>query len=112
MVDTVLDSIEELFFELDLKPEVFVLSKIHPLNLDHIIKSVQLTKKLYTVEEDSAFGGFGAEVTAQVCEALKEEFICARVASLPTAIASAKSLESEVLTNKNKIIKMIKDSLS
>ena len=112
MVDTVLDSIEEIFFELDLKPEIFVLSQIHPLNLEHIIKSVQLTKKLYTVEEDSAFAGFGAEVTAQVCEALKGEFVCARVASLPVAIASAKSLESEILTNKNQIIKMIKDSLS
>ena len=112
MVDTVLDSLEELFIELDIKAEVFVLTKIHPLNLSEVIKSVEETNKLYTVEESSPFAALGAEIVAQVLEKSKKPFISRRVASLPVPIASSKSLESEIITNKNRIIQTIKESLS
>ena len=57
MVDTVIESIEDIFLEFDLKPEVFVLTQIHPLNIDQIVKSVIDTKKLYVIEESSKFRG-------------------------------------------------------
>jgi len=111
MVDTVINSIEDLFLELDLKVEVFVLTKIYPLNLQEIIKSVEKTGKLYTIEEGSSFAGFGAEVIAQVSEFSKSSFISRRVSSLPVPIPSSKILEAEVITNKVRLIKIIKASL-
>jgi len=111
MVDTVIDTIEELFIEHDIKSEVFVLTKIHPLDLTEVIESVRESGRLYTIEEGSSFAGIGAEVIAQVTEALDKHFIARRVASLPVPIASSKTLESEVITNKNRLIKVIKDSL-
>ena len=111
MVDTVLNIIEDMFLDLDIKVEVFVLTKIHPLNLEDIVKSVEITGKLYTVEEDSAFAGLGAEIVAQVSESSNKPFIARRIASLPVPIASSRTLETEVITNKNRIIKIIKDSL-
>jgi len=111
MVDTVINSIEDLFLELDLKVEVFVLTKIHPLNLNEVVKSVENTGKLYSIEESSSFAGLGAEIIAQISESTNKAFISRRVTSLPVPIASSKTLESEVITNKKRIIAIIKDSL-
>jgi len=111
MVDTVIDSIEDIFLEFDLKPEVFVLTQIHPLNIDQVVKSVIDTKKLYVIEESSSFASLGAEIIAQIHEVINESFISKRVSSLPVPIASSKSLESEIITNKKRILDTIKGSL-
>jgi len=111
MVDTVIESIEDIFLEFDLKPEVFVLTQIHPLNIDQIVKSVIDTKKLYVIEESSSFASLGTEIIAQIHEAINESFISKRVSSLPVPIASSKTLESEIITNKKRILDTIKGSL-
>jgi 2-oxoisovalerate dehydrogenase E1 component len=112
MVDLVLDSIEDIFYELDLKPEIFVLSQIYPLELDVVLESVEVTHKLFTVEECSSFAGLGSEIVATVKERLSIDFIAKRIASLPVPIASSRSLESEILTNKKRIINTIKKAVS
>ena len=111
MVETVIDSISDIFLELDLKVEVFVLTQIHPLNISEIINSVQKTKKIYVVEESSPFASLGAEIISQIKENIDGNFIAKRIASLPVPIASSKTLESEIITNKKRILKTIKGSL-
>ncbi|MFZ2889362.1 dehydrogenase E1 component subunit alpha/beta [Sulfuricurvum sp.] len=111
MVDTVIDSLTDLFLELDIKAEVFILTQIHPLNIDEVVKSVHMTGKLYTIEEGSAFAGIGAEVIAHVSDTLSKPFISRRIASLPVPIASSKTLEAEIITNKKRILEIIKGSL-
>lgn len=111
MVDTVISTIEDLFLELDLKVEVFVLTQIHPLNIDEVVKSVENTGKLYSIEESSSFAGLGAEIIANILESTNKPFVSKRVNSLPVPIASSKTLEAEVITNKKRIIEIIKESL-
>ena len=111
ITSTVLKSIPELFFELDLIPEVFVISKIHPLELTDIAASVMHTKKVFVVEESSAFAGVGSEIIAYLKETINEYFIAKRISSLPIPIASSKTLEAKILTNKDRIVHTIKDAI-
>ena len=111
MVETLLNSVEDLFVDLDIKAEVFVLTKIHPLEIDAVVQSVEQTGKLYVIEEGSSFAGVGAELIANISESTNKPFISRRIGSLPVPIASSKSLEEKVITNKNTIVKIIKDSL-
>lgn len=111
MVETVLDSIEDIFMQCDLKPVVYVLSQIHPLNIDEVVRSVEKTGKLLTIEEGSSFAGLGSEIIATISEKIDKPFIAKRLASNPVPIASSKTLESSILVNKDKIIELVKESL-
>jgi len=112
MADTVLDCIKDLFLEIEIIPEIIVLSKINPVDYTHILESVSNTKKLYVVEEGSASFGIGSEIIASVREQLSDNFIARRIASLPVPIPSVRSLENEVLPGTNRIINSINESLS
>lgn len=110
MVDTVLDSIKPLFLELEVIPEIIVLSKINPIDYFHIIESVKKTKTLYVVEEGTAAFGIGSEIIATVREEIAGNFVARRVAALPVPIPSVKSLESAVLPSVDRVIKSIGES--
>jgi 2-oxoisovalerate dehydrogenase E1 component len=105
------DLVEELFVEHEVKPEIFVLTQIHPLKLDEVVKSVEITGRLFTIEEGSSFAGIGSEIVASIKEATTTQFMAKRIASLPVPIASSRTLEDEVLVNKESIMKMIKESI-
>ncbi len=112
MVEPVFESIEELFTELDLKVEVIVLTKIHPIDFKPIMDSVALTKKLFIVEEGSSFAGVGSEIIATVSEHKDEDIITRRISALPVPIPSAKQLEEWILPNSATVIKKIGEALS
>jgi 2-oxoisovalerate dehydrogenase E1 component len=111
MAEVALEALQPLFFELELKPEIIVLSKIHPIDYREILESVSRTKKLYVMEEGSAFAGLGAEIIASVQEQSKEKIIARRIAALPVPIPSVRSLEDKVLPNVESIIRIISESL-
>jgi 2-oxoisovalerate dehydrogenase E1 component len=112
MVEPVFESIKELFVELDLIPEIIVLAKISPIDFQPIMDSVALTKKLFTVEEGSAFAGVGSEIIATVSENTRDEIISRRISALPVPIPSARQLEESVLPSSATIIHKIGEALS
>ncbi len=57
-----------LLEELDISPEVIDLRSIKPLDWPTIEKSVRKTSRALVVYEDVEFGGFGAEVAAQIAD--------------------------------------------
>jgi len=109
--ESVLESIAPLFLEYGILPEIIVLTKIHPIDIDLILDSVKKTKRLYTVEEGSAFGGIGSEIIASVSESHSDTIICKRIASLPVPIPSVRSLEDKVLTNSKRIVKQVGETI-
>jgi len=111
MTDVVLESLDDLFFELDLKPEIFVLSQLHPLRIEDIVKSVEATGKLFTVEESSSFSALGSEIIATVAEKTEKKFVSKRISSLPVPIASSRSLELSIIPTKKRIVEMIRGAL-
>ncbi len=107
MSDIVLNCIEPLFFKYDLKAEVIILSKIKPVDYHEVIRSVNVTKLLYVVEEGSSSHGIGSEIITAVSEQLNGNIIARRIASLPLPIPSNKKLEDRVLVNEKRIIEVI-----
>ncbi len=107
MTDIVLDSVLPLFMQHDVKAQVFVFSKIYPLDAGVINDSVGKTRRLYIVEEGSPGAGWGSEVIARVAETVDVNFKAQRIAALPVPIPSAKSLEAKVLPGKQTILDTI-----
>jgi 2-oxoisovalerate dehydrogenase E1 component len=107
MADVVVNMLEDIFLETDLKPELIVLTKVSPLDRSAILQSVEKTKKLLIVEEGSAEGGIGSEVIASVVESMNEKIKAKRIAGMAVPIPSVKSLENIVLPDKTRIIKEI-----
>lgn len=107
MAEVIVNMLEDIFFEANLKPELIVLTKISPLDNSSILQSVNRTKKLLIVEEGSAEGGIGSEVIASVVELMNEKIMAKRIAGMGVPIPSVKSLENIVLPDKARIIKEI-----
>ena len=107
----VLNSINKIFAETELKPEIIVLSKINPIDYDAIINSVKKTGRLYVVEEGSSVGGVGSEIIAKISEIVDEKFICKKIGAIPVPIPAVKSLENIVLPNEQHIFSEIKKTI-
>ncbi|NQT30400.1 MAG: pyruvate dehydrogenase [Candidatus Saganbacteria bacterium] len=115
MVDLVLSSLPVIFEELELITEVYVLTQLSPLNpleLNIVRQAAEKTKKLFVVEEGSAFAGVGSEIITSVVEESSQAIKLGRVASLPLPIPSSPSLEKCVLPDVGTIIKTIKERLA
>jgi 2-oxoisovalerate dehydrogenase E1 component len=110
MADIIVQGIEQMIVDLDLKPEIIIPTCIHPISgMSLIMDSVRHTKKLCVAEEGSAVAGFGSEVIAAVSEALTVNFTAKRLSSLPVPIPSAKSLEKGVLLSLESILKSMEE---
>lgn len=101
------DCLEQVFIEADIKPEVLILSKISPIDYADIVDSVRVTGRLIVLEEGSITGGIGSEIIATVSGILGERLVCARIGALPVPIPAVKSLESQVLPNAASLIEAI-----
>ncbi len=53
-----------------IEPEVIDLATLHPMDMKTIMESVRKTGRAVIVEEDMLRGGIGAEISAQIAEAL------------------------------------------
>jgi pyruvate dehydrogenase E1 component beta subunit len=96
----VIDNIHGIFKKTDLIPEVIVLSQISPLNIGHILDSVNNTRRIVVIEEGGKEFGIGAEIIAQVVESASVEIIIARrIGALAVPVPSSQSLEDYVLPN-------------
>jgi len=96
----VVNSVYDIFMEVDLVPEIIILSKISPLDINPVLDSLNITKRLIVIEEGGKEFGIGAEIVAQVVDNMGSEIIFAkRVGALPVPIPSSESLEKYVLPN-------------
>tara|TARA_B100001123_G_scaffold365308_1_gene424214 strand:+ start:114 stop:2051 length:1938 start_codon:yes stop_codon:yes gene_type:complete len=111
MVQDCIDSIEIIFSEHEILPEILIISKIHPLDVSEIKFSVSKTGNLITVEEGSSAGGIGGEIIASLTETMGSSFKARRVSALPVPIPSVKSLEDLTLPSVNTIVKILGDML-
>jgi 2-oxoisovalerate dehydrogenase E1 component len=108
----VLDALHNIFQLTGLIPELIILSKISPLDINPILESVKITRRIITIEEGSKEFGIGAEIIAQTIESLGSQVILAkRIGAKPVPIPSARTTEDWVLPN-NRIIESILEELS
>ena len=107
MADTVLNSLEQLFIQTDLKCEVLIITQIHPIPIDVILESVQKSLNLITIEEGPSAGSVGSEIISSVIEKTSLQK-CLRISGLPVPIPSVKSLENKVIPDIERIVNEIK----
>lgn len=95
--------------ELGLSVEIIDLCTIVPLDIETVLASVEKTGKLLIVHEAPLFCGFGAEVAAQVSEKAFSylDAPIKRVGGKLLPVPYAKSLENEVLPQKEDVKKAI-----
>ena len=83
----------------DIDIDILDLRSLQPLDLDAIEKSVKRTGKVIVLQEDTPYGGIGAEVASFVAENCFEylDAPVKRVNSLATPIPFASALENQYL---------------
>ncbi|MFC1807234.1 dehydrogenase E1 component subunit alpha/beta [Candidatus Omnitrophota bacterium] len=102
MLEMVEASIQKVFDEFDIICEVICPLAIFPFNINPILKSVQTTQRLITVEEGPRFSAFGSEVIAQIIESgvgLKKAI---RIGN-DDIIPASRDLEDQILPNAESI---------
>ena len=98
----VFSQLDDIFLETEHIPEMIILSQISPIDINQILGSVSLTKKIIFIEEGGKDFGIGAEVISRVAEELGQKItLCARIAALSVPIPSARETEEYVLPNTN-----------
>lgn len=93
--------------------EVIDIRTINPLDEETIYNSVKKTNKVIVIYEDTYTLGFGAEIAARISDKCFQ-FLDApvkRIAAKDTHIPYSPILENEVLPNRDRIYKGIKDLL-
>ena len=103
----IFNSLDEIFLETELIPELIVLSKISPLDIKPILDSVRNTGRLIFIEEGGKSFGIGAELLALTFENLGSELkFASRIGALPVPIPSSRKAEQYVLPNFNIAIRI------
>lgn len=94
-------------------PEVIDIRTIAPLDTETIFNSVKKTGKAIVIHEDSLTAGFGAEIASRISDICFENLDgpVKRLGAADTPIAFHPILEKEILPNKEKIYKAVKDLL-
>ena len=104
------DAVQKAFFEEEYICEVICPSLINPINIIPILESVKKSKKLILVEEGSSIAGFGSEIISLLSEKGIRLNKVIRISN-NTIIPCSFQAENDLLPNKDKIYKKIKDIL-
>jgi len=106
----VMNQLHEIFKQIDLIPELIILSKISPLDISPVLDSVKITKRIITIEEGSKEFGIGAEIISQVNELLGANVVLSkRIGAKPVPIPSARSTEDWILPNTTLVEDIVKE---
>lgn len=113
MVGQALEAAEILSEEDSLEVEVIDLRVLRPLDIAPVVKSVEKTNRLLTVEEQHEVGGWGAEVVSQVTANCFESLDGppARVTLPDHPLAYSPVLEDDAIPSASRIAREIKQVL-
>jgi 2-oxoisovalerate dehydrogenase E1 component len=113
MTEVVEAALAQSFEADEVVAEYIVPSQLAPLRIAPIVDSVHRTGRLVVAEEGTGPWGFGAEVVAQVTEALAAHPPrCARVAAYPLPIPNARPAEEAVLPSVDRVVRAIRSVTS
>ena len=109
MLDEVLDSLYDLFNE-EFFPRIICPTRICPLNINPIIKSLESAKKLLFIEEGSKHGSLSSEIISYLTEENISFHLFGRISN-EGIIPCSKMAEFKTVPNKNLIIDKILNKL-
>ena len=101
-----------LAYEHEIFTELVVPEQLAPFELEPIFDSVQRTHRLIVVEEANRTMGWGAEVLARACEALRADLLGAgRLGAKDVPIPASGPLEAAVLPSADDIVDGVRKKL-
>ncbi len=102
----------ERLAEQGIDAEVIDLRTIRPLDLETIVRSVQTTNRLVSVEEGWPFAGIGSEICTMICEEAFDFLDAppARVTAEDVPLPYAANLEKLALPSVEKIMSAVKSA--
>ena len=108
ILEDIEDVIIAVFDEHDIICEVICPTAIQPLNLQPVLNSVMITRKLLTIEEGSSISGLGSEIVAQI---LERGILVDSVKKMGcnSFLPSSRDAEQALLPDKENIILAIKE---
>jgi pyruvate dehydrogenase E1 component beta subunit len=111
MVSVALAAAEELSQKYSIDAEVVDPRTLVPLDTETIAASVKKTSRLAIVEETYLRGGIGSEIGAIVSEKYMDALDCPikRIASRNVPIPMPPSLKDEVIPDKDRVVKEIRE---
>jgi pyruvate dehydrogenase E1 component beta subunit len=111
MVKVALEAAEELLNEYGIDVEIIDPRTLVPLDVDIIAESVKKTSRFITLEESVLRGGIGAEIGAIIAENYMDylDEPVKRIASRNMPIPMPASLEDEVIPNKERVVRDIRE---
>jgi 2-oxoisovalerate dehydrogenase E1 component len=110
LVNEVLESVSDLFYEFELIAEVISMTQISPIRFNELYQSIEETKNVLIVEEGVPNFSFSSEIAALIFENFKEKIKFGRVGSKPVAIPTEINLEKKVLPSRKSIINYFKEA--
>ncbi len=113
MVNVALDAAEELYNDYGIDIEIIDPRTLIPLDIDIIASSVKKTSRLVTLEESTLRAGVGAEISSIICEKYMDylDSPVKKIASKNMPIPMPLNMEKEVIPNKERVVKEIKEFL-
>ncbi len=98
----------ELAYEHEVFVELVILTQLAPFEINHVLASLQQTKRLVVIEEGTRTLGWGAEVVASASEALGPKMRASRrVAARDLPIPASGPLEAAVLPGVKDILQTV-----
>ncbi|MPZ13644.1 MAG: alpha-ketoacid dehydrogenase subunit beta [Chloroflexi bacterium] len=96
--------------EEDIQAEVIDLRTLRPLDTDAVVKSVKKTNHAVVIEHAWRFGGFGAEVAAQIQEHTFDDLDApvARVAGVEVPMPYSFELEKAALPSESQVVEAVR----
>jgi pyruvate/2-oxoglutarate/acetoin dehydrogenase E1 component len=113
MVYVALEAAEELSKE-GIEADVIDLRSLVPMDTQAVIKSLQKTNRLVTVEESNLHGGWGSELSARIMEDAFDylDAPVIRVGAPHSPVPAAPALENYYIPDAKRIINAVKDLLT
>ena len=106
-----LESIDSIFLEYELIPQIIIPTQIYPINIEGILEKAKNTKYIVTIEESNIEGGFGSEIISGIAEKRIQNDNVLRIGSKNIPLASTKKLETDCLVNAKSIIRALEKIL-
>jgi pyruvate/2-oxoglutarate/acetoin dehydrogenase E1 component len=102
------DNLELFFMQTDQLAELICVTKLHPVDLNLLERSINKTRRILVVEDGSVSFGFGSEILSKLVERGAQLEVALRVGAEPVPVPSIINLELEILPTINKIIDAVK----
>ena len=111
MVNVAMAAADELKEKYNIDVEIIDPRTMVPLDMDIIAESVKKTSRLAILEESYLRGGIGSEIGSIICQEHMDLLDCPikKIASRNVPIPMPASLVNEVIPNKDRVVKEIRE---